>query len=81
MERSVLVKNIGGLISESWVGLKKIIYPPSNGVKISEVKFSEACLVSENLTLLKISRYMVPSSLLFTSRWIMVLHNYCVLTQ
>ena len=31
----------------------------SRDVKISEVKFSEACLVSENLTLPKISRYTV----------------------
>ena len=31
----------------------------NRGVKLSEVKFSEACSVSENLTLPKISRYTV----------------------
>ena len=34
---------------------------PNNGVNISEVKVSEACLVSENLTLPIISHYTVLS--------------------
>ena len=38
---------------ESWVHLNKIIYLPGNGVKNLELEFSDACSVSENLTLLK----------------------------
>ena len=50
------VKIFGGFIFRRSVHLNKIIYLPGNGVKISEIKISEACSVSENLTLPKISR-------------------------